>query len=319
MKVLETFLTKNPCYKADKKITPIGIILHSVCSPQPSAKVLVHNWNRIGCDNKCAHAFVDGYTGDIYQTLPWDHRGRHSGRNAETGVTANDGYIGIEMCEPAQVKYGRKGALELGEWTKHEKAIEVVKRTYASAVELCAQLCQQFNIDPMKGIYSHSEGFAAGIASNRPDPEHLWKAFELDYNMDGFRMDVAAKLVLLNGSSMLAVVPESESISESIVEIETVSEPIPEPESIPEPEVVPQPEPEPDPVLFKVKIDVENLRIRSGPGTDCAPTGKFTGVGTFSVDKIQNGSGSKLGWGRLANGAGWVSLDYVKVTTRGGE
>ena len=41
-------------------------------------------------------------------------------------------------------------------------------------------------------------------------------------------------------------------------------------------------------------------------------TGRFTGVGTFTIVEVQEGSGAKSGWGRLKSGAGWISLDHGK-------
>lgn len=63
---------------------------------------------------------------------------------------------------------------------------------------------------------------------------------------------------------------------------------------------------------FLVEVSVSDLRIRKGPGTNYAFTGKYTGKGRFTIVETKSGSGSKAGWGRLKSGAGWISLDYVK-------
>lgn len=65
---------------------------------------------------------------------------------------------------------------------------------------------------------------------------------------------------------------------------------------------------------FKVRVSIPDLRIRKGPGTNYAKTGKFTGAGVFTITEVKNGSGSTKGWGRLKSGAGWVSLDYCEKT-----
>lgn len=65
-----------------------------------------------------------------------------------------------------------------------------------------------------------------------------------------------------------------------------------------------------DPFMVRVRID--DLNIRKGPGTNYNRTGKFTGVGTFTIMEVQNGEGSNTGWGRLKSGAGWISLDYCE-------
>lgn len=68
----------------------------------------------------------------------------------------------------------------------------------------------------------------------------------------------------------------------------------------------------PKPVsAYKVKIDIDNLRIRKGPGTNYEANG-FTGKGVFTIVEEKSGPGSVKGWGKLKSGAGWVSLDYAK-------
>jgi hypothetical protein len=41
-------------------------------------------------------------------------------------------------------------------------------------------------------------------------------------------------------------------------------------------------------------------------------TGKFTGIGEFTIVEKQPGSGSPEGWGRLETG-GWISLHFCEV------
>lgn len=65
-------------------------------------------------------------------------------------------------------------------------------------------------------------------------------------------------------------------------------------------------------VPFSVKVSIRDLNIRTGPGINYSRTGKFTGVGTFTITKVESGSGSTKGWGKLKSGAGWISLDYAK-------
>lgn len=63
-------------------------------------------------------------------------------------------------------------------------------------------------------------------------------------------------------------------------------------------------------VPFKVKIDITDLNIRTGAGTNYAKTGEKTGVGVFTITEVKEGKGADAGWGKLKSGAGWVSLDY---------
>lgn len=61
-----------------------------------------------------------------------------------------------------------------------------------------------------------------------------------------------------------------------------------------------------------VKVAIGNLNIRKGPGKNFDRTGKFTGIGTFEISETKMGEGAEKGWGRLASGEGWISLDFCE-------
>ena len=100
MEIIEAYLTHNPCYQAnvreeDSRYTafqtegPRGLMLHSVGCAQPKASVFLSGWDKPDYDRACVHAFIDGKTGTVYQTLPWSFRGWHCGGPAnETHVGA---------------------------------------------------------------------------------------------------------------------------------------------------------------------------------------------------------------------------------------
>lgn len=62
---------------------------------------------------------------------------------------------------------------------------------------------------------------------------------------------------------------------------------------------------------YRIRVNIPNLNIRKGPGTDCEKTGRFTGVGTFTIIEESDGPGASK-WGLLKSKAGWISLDYVR-------
>ena len=186
MNLIESILTKNSCYTEGKTIKVKGLMLHSVGCSQPSASVFIKNWN-IPTLQACVHGFIDANTGDVYQTLPWEHRGWHC------GGAANNTHIGVEMCEPNCITYTKGANFQCSDVVK---AKVMVERTYKSAVELFAHLCTKFSLNPLADgvIISHSEGYKRGVASNHADPEHLWKGLNLPYTMDGFRKDVKSAM-----------------------------------------------------------------------------------------------------------------------------
>ena len=191
LRLIESILTKNPCYTAGRKIAVKGLMLHSVGCPQPRASVFINSWNSASFDRACVHGFIDGNDGTVYQTLPWNHRGWHCG--SSINGSANNTHIGVEMCEPACITYTGGASFKCSDLAT---ARAVAKRTYEAAVELFAMLCKQYGLDPLADgvIISHKEGHARGIASNHGDPEHLWSQLGMGYTMNTFRKAVKDKL-----------------------------------------------------------------------------------------------------------------------------
>ena len=273
MNLIQSILTNNPCYKAGRKITVKGLMLHSVGCPQPSAAVFVRNWNKASYDRACVHGFIDANTGDVYQCLPWNHRGWHG------GGSSNNTHIGVEMCEPACIKYTGGATFTCSDPTTAKAA---VARTYNAAVELFAMLCKQFGLDPMKDgvILSHKEGCARGIASNHGDPEHLWNQLGTGYTMNGFRAAVKAAM----GAG-------------GVTTPGTPAKPTTAPETG---KLTP----------YKVRITATDLNIRAGAGTN-HPSKGYIKPGVYTIVEEATGKGATK-WGKLKSGAGWISLDYAK-------
>lgn len=188
--IVEAVVTANKCYQAAIPLHPQGIMLHSIGCPQPNAAVMAHRYNTYQPDGQsvCVHGFVQR-DGTYYHTLPYNLRAWHC------GGSANQTHIGIEMTEPASIVYTGGAS-----WRDLDPAATEahVRGTYAAAVELFAQLCEQYALDPLADgvIISHAEGAARGVASRHADPTHLWRAFGL--TMDGFRAAVATAMAAKN-------------------------------------------------------------------------------------------------------------------------
>ncbi len=332
MKLIKSILTKNPCYTAGKKITVKGLMLHSVGCPQPRASVFINSWNRADYDKACVHAFIDGNDGTVYQTLPWNHRGWHcaSGKNG----SGNNTHIGVEMCEPACIKYTGGSTFTCSDLAT---AKAVAKRTYEAAVELFAMLCKEYDLNPTADgvIISHAEGHKRGIASNHGDPEHLWNQLGMGYTMDGFRKDVKAAMSgekedntqdntevvkwyrvrkswedaksqkgaykVLKNAKACADKNEGYSVFDwNGKAVYPVEEAEPKQEASAEKKV-----------NYRVRVTIKNLNVRKGPGTNYDKTGKYTGIGVFTIVAESEGEGATK-WGKLKSNAGWISLDFAK-------
>ena len=192
--IIEAFTTKNKCYQVATPLYPQGIMLHSIGCPQPNAAVMAQSYNvyRPNGQSVCVHAFVQR-DGTVYQTLPWTVQAWHC------GGSANRTHIGVEMTEPASIAYTGNGA----DWRDLDPtATEThVRGTYAAAVQLFAQLCARFALNPLADgvIISHAEGRMRGVASPHADPAHLWNAFGL--TMDMFRRDVYNAMHCINNDN----------------------------------------------------------------------------------------------------------------------
>lgn len=194
MKIIQKFITKDDSYqknvaKADSRYTtfqnrgPLGLMLHSVGTPQPDALVFANGWNRPGREAS-VHAVLQD-DGTVYQTMPWNFRAWHAGGDA------NNTHIGVEMTESGYIHYTGGANFTCSNIVAAKtQAIGC----YKTAVELFAYLCMAYRLNPMTDIISHAEGAKKGIASNHGDPEHYWRGLDLSYTMDTFRKAVADKI-----------------------------------------------------------------------------------------------------------------------------
>lgn len=165
---------------------PFGILWHSTGANNPNLKryiqplptdsnynqmikLLGTNTNKNDYNHKSYQSGLNFWIGktakntvEAIQTLPWDYRpwGCGSGKNG----SCNNGWIQFEICEDnlADEKYFNK--------------------VYKEACEVCAYLCQLYNINP-KGtvnyngikvptILCHAESAKLGLGSNHGDVLH---------------------------------------------------------------------------------------------------------------------------------------------------
>lgn len=207
MNLRKLLLTENACYKAGRKITIKGIMVHSTGANNPNLKRYVgpddgllgenqygNHWNTFhpGGREVCVHGFIgklkDGSIA-TYQTLPWDHRGWHA------GGSANNTHIGFEICEDG-----------LADGT-------YFKKVYQEAVELCAYLCKEYGLTE-KDIICHSEGYKRGIASNHGDVMHWFPKH--GKSMDTFRADVKVLLSAGTNSAPAGKPQDTPSVEKTI-------------------------------------------------------------------------------------------------------
>lgn len=336
MKLTQNLIKNNTHYKNNKIINVKSLILHSVGCSQPNPDVFVRLWNTP--DVIYLTQIVIGAE-KAYEVLPCTQTSGKAMFCYHTG-SINGYSIGAEMTEPSTIKY-TGGATWIDLDPAKTKAH--VLATYKNAVDIFAQLCKFHKLNPLNDgvILSHSECHKRGIGTNHGDVEHIWNKFGL--TMNKFRKDVSIAMgnvivdtndkeynskfnkgdivkiaynaTYYNGKSIpvwvknqnwiissingdRAVIDKNEfgtsSINSSIhtkflSHMGTKS------------------------TEFMVKVDIDNLNIRTGPGTNY-PRFKYIPRGVYTIIEVNNN------WGKLKSKQtfkghhvdGWISLRYVK-------
>lgn len=192
-----------------------------------------------------------------------------------------DGRIGMYVeekdrswCSSSSSNDNRAITIECASDTTYPYAIN--DKVYESLINLCTDICKRNNIKELKWKADKS---LIGQPDKQNITVHRWFAAtacpgDYIYNRLG---DIADKV-----NAKLGVSTSTETKKE-----ESTNEP------------------------FRVKVRITDLNIRKGPGTNYTKTGKFTGVGVFTITEVKSGKGSTAGWGKLKSGAGWISLDYA--------
>ena len=291
MNLKQNYLTESGCYKAGKHITVKGLMIHSVGCPQPKADVFLKNWNRAEA-SACVHAIVEP-DGDVYQLLPWEHRGWHCGGGA------NNTHIGVEMTEPSTIRY--TGGANWTETGNGENTKNHVLAAYKYAVELFAFLCHQFGLDPMADgvVISHSEGCRRGVASNHGDVEHLWSKFGL--TMAQFRKDIKAAMEGSTAEDFLtAIMGKAQATAEQMKAYLKKKNP-----SVPQPVLDMLP-------LYLSEGEAEGVRGDIAFAQSCLETGNFT----FSGSAVTLPQNNFCGLGVTQRGKTGLSFESPQLGIR---
>jgi hypothetical protein len=298
MKLIQRILTKSGCYRAGKKIAVKGLMIHSVGCPQPKASAFINNWDKADA-GACVHAIIEP-GGDVYQLLPWDYRGWHCGGDA------NGTHIGVEMTEPATIRYtGGANWTETGDGSSTKNH---VLAAYKYAVELFAYLCRMYNLDPLADgvIISHSEGHKRGIASNHGDVEHIWKKFGL--TMAQFRKDIRAAMdgSAGNGADMADISGYMEIMGKAVATAGQMQEYVKKRNPAVAQSVL-------DMVpLYLSEGEAEGVRGDIAFAQSCLETGNFT----FSGSAVTLDQNNFAGMGVTQNGMKGLSFDTAQLGIR---
>jgi len=132
MEIQKNLLTINSMSRPGTKIGIIkGVVVHYVCNPGSSA-LANRNYFESLKNQTAKYAsshYIIGLQGEIINCVPENEVAYHA-------VGANSNYIGIECCHPdASGKFNDK--------------------TYASLIELCADICKRYGLNPETALIRH--------------------------------------------------------------------------------------------------------------------------------------------------------------------
>ena len=200
----------------------------------------------------------------------------------------SDGRIGMYVeekdrswCSSSSANDNRAVTIECASDTTDPYAIN--DKVYNALVELCVDICKRNGKNKLIWFANKGKTLSYTPRSNEMlITVHRWfanKACPGDYiynRLGKIAEEVTAKL---NGSSTVDPKPETKPDQDDVS-------------------------------AYMVQVNIHNLNIRKGPGTNY-PTNGFTGKGVFTIVAESSGQGSTKGWGKLKSGAGWISLDYA--------
>lgn len=340
MEIVNSIMTENPCYTKGEKITVKGLMLHSVGCAQPNAMAFINNWNRSTYNSACVHGFIDANNGKAYQTLPWNYRGWHAAgaaNNTHIGIemcepdcikykpnsaiftcsditraqamvtkTYNTAVLLFAMlCNEFSLDPLKEGVI-VSHKEGHKRGIA---SNHADPEHLWTQLKLPYTMNTFR------EDVKAAMTGDIPKlPEKTPGAPEIPekpLNMPNVPFMVEVIIDDLNyrseGSMQGTIKGYTGKGIFTIVEVNkdnwgklksgagwiylgnpnycTIGV-------------------QPNKCPYTVAVNIADLCIRTGPGTNYVWTGRYTGKGIFTIVEEKNG------WGKLKSGAGWISLAY---------
>lgn len=171
MNIIKALLTPNSYSRCQQKLQEVTtIVVHWVGNPNTSAKANRNYFESLK-DKKifASSHYIIGLEGEILQCIPENEIAYHA-------TSANSYSIGIENCHP--------------DWEGKFNS-----KTYGSLVELCADICKRYGLNPTKDIIRHydvSKKVCPKYYVNHPE---AWESFKKDVKIKLDSMNEDAQLM----------------------------------------------------------------------------------------------------------------------------
>lgn len=183
MNIQESYCTRNNRYKAAEALSPVGVVLHSIGTPQPRAPALLSYWNN-NPSAYATHYVLDDQ--NIFHAIPDNFKCWH------VGSPGNAKWLSVEMCEPSQIQYTSGATFTVSDLAAAQAYTE---KCYKNAVWLLAKLCKERAWDPFTAVFTHNEVTRQRLSNtDHVDPQHLWNGLGMGFDLARLRKDVAAEM-----------------------------------------------------------------------------------------------------------------------------
>lgn len=305
--IQESYCKKNGRYIAAELFSPVGVVLHSIGTPQPRASALLSYWNT-DPSAYATHYVLDDQ--NIFHAIPDNFKCWH------VGSPGNGKWLGIEMCEPSQIKYTSGATFTVSDLSAAQTYVE---KCYKNAVWLLAKLCKEHGWNPATAILTHYEVTRQRLSNtDHVDPQHLWDGLGMGYDLARLRKDVAAEM---SGAAPTPA-PPSGQMYRIRKSWEDAASQIGAYENLDYAKAackegyfvfdkdgsVIYPEQGFAPYLVRITAR-SGLNVRSGPGTSCKIQQAIPYGGGYTIVDEENGWGLLKAYESGRNG--WISLQYT--------
>ena len=298
MTVTEALCTGNRRYRAAEPLVPQGVVLHSIGTPQPRARVLRDYWQR-DASPYAVHYVVDDR--EILHCMPDHYKCWH------VGSPGNARWLGVELCEPAEITYTGGAVFTI---SGLEAARTYADAAYENAVWLLAKLCRDHGWDPFTAVYTHREVTRQRLSNtDHVDPEHLWDGLGLGRSLLQLRRDVARAMdVPAAAAPAETMYRVRKSWADAASQIGAYRNLDYAKAACPSGYAVYDASGKQVwPLGYLVSVTAASgLNVRSGPGTGYGVVTALEPGGAWTIVAEQDG------WGKLKSGAGWICLKYTK-------
>lgn len=225
-----------------------------------------------------AHYFVD-HNGDVYQCVEDQNQAWHCGCTPANGLTYKHPECRNKNSIGIELCCRTTGS------TSSDTSWYFEDATVVSAIELTKELMKKYGI-PADHVIRHYDvnGKICPAPYVRNKGKHTW---------DAFKAAISGEHIVVSPSSS-GIQNQQTSQKETPLDANLKRR-----------------------TPFTVKVSIDDLNIRKGPGTNYdILDGKCTGKGVFTIVEVQEGKGASEGWGLLktyqTNRNGWVSLNFAK-------